>query len=123
MANDVDRIREELVLKEEKLLENGFRRDADNVAGLVDEGCVEITEFGIRHEYRPGQGFEKVDGELYIQSDTLKLIDLSEACKLLLYTAAKVRANTRSKSSCSSVWKKTGGTWRLVFHQRTSLQE
>jgi hypothetical protein len=119
MATAADKTRDELILKEEKLLENGFRKDASRIQGLIDDSCIEIAETGKLCSYKPGDTFEAIDGELYIISDTAKLIELSADCMLLTYVAAKVKKNARIKSTCSSVWKKGGDKWKRVFHQRT----
>jgi hypothetical protein len=123
MEAEEDGIREELVLKEEKLLENGFRANAKKIEELIDDNCIEIAESGKQSSYRSGDNFENADGELYIISDTIKCIYLSENCRLLVYTAAKVKKNVRMKSSCSSIWKKSDDKWKMVFHHRTSCDE
>lgn len=123
MATETDRIRKELILKEEQLLKNSIRNDAGKIAELIDDNCIEFTASGRQNVYRPGELFGSVDGESYIDSDSVRLVDLSEDCKLLLYVAAKVNKNTRLKSNHSSIWKKSDGTWKMVFHQGTNRSE
>ena len=123
MGTEADKIRKELILKEEQLLKNSIRNDAGKIAELIDDTCIEFTASGRQNVYRPGELFGSVDGESYIDSDSIHLIDLSEDCKLLLYVAAKVNKNTRLKSNHSSIWKKNNGTWKMVFHQGTSRSE
>jgi len=123
MVTEEDRIRKELVSKEEQLLKNSVRNDAAKIAELVDDNCIEFTASGKQSNYKPGELFGNVDGELYIVSDSAKLIHLSENCRLLLYVAAKVNKNTRVKSIHSSIWKKVNGRWKMVFHQGTNCSE
>lgn len=123
MATEEERIKRDLILKEEQLLENNIRNDAKKIAELVDEKCIEIAETGKQSKYRSGSQFENVDGVLYIDSSSVQLIELAENCRLLLYVAAQVKKNARMKSSCSSIWKKNDGEWKVVFHQRTKCSE
>ncbi len=120
MVTEQDRIKKELIANEEQLLENKIRTDAGKIAELIDDDCLEFTSSGKQNQYHPGELFEKLDGVFYIDSNTVKLIDLSEDCKLLAYVAAKVLKNSRTKSNCSSVWKKIQGNWKIVFHQETN---
>jgi len=122
MGND-DRLRKGLILKEEQLLENSVRNDVGKIAELIDENCIEFSASGKQHEYRPGDLFEHVEGASYIDSASVRLIDLSEDCKLLLYVAVIVNKNNRMKSNHSSVWKKIDGKWKIIFHQGTNCAE
>lgn len=123
MGLEENRIRKELILKEEQLLENDIRNDASRIAELITDNCIELTASGKQLHYRHGELFGSVDGVSYIDSNTVKLVDLSEDCKLVVYIAAKVNKNTRMKSNNSSVWKKTDGKWMMVFHQVTNCSE
>jgi hypothetical protein len=123
MGTEEEKVKKELILKEEQLLENNIRNDAKKIAELVDEKCIEIAETGKQSNYRSGSLFGNVEGVLYIDSSSVQLVELSENCKLLLYIAAQVKKNVRMKSSCSSIWKKNDGQWKVVFHQRTKCSE
>ncbi len=105
------------------MLENAIRNDPVKIADFVENGCVEIPASGGERQYKTGEVFENVDGELYILSNSVKLIDLSEDCKLLLYVAGKVSKNSRIKSNRSSIWKNIGGQWKVIFHQGTNCAE
>lgn len=120
MLSDDERIRKELILKEEQLLENTIRNDASKIEELIDNNSIEFTASGKQHNYRTGELFGNVDGVLYIDSNTVKMVDLADNCKLLVYVATKVTKNIRVKSNCSSVWKKTNDKWKIVFHQATN---
>jgi hypothetical protein len=123
MGTEEDKIRKELVAKEEQLLKNSIRNDPSKIAELIEESYVEFTAAGKQINYRPGELFGTVEGELYIDSSSVKMVDLSEDCKLLLYVAAKVNKNTRIKSNHSSIWRRTDRKWKIVFHQATSSSE
>ena len=123
MDKDEEKLRKELVLKEELLLENATRSNADRIRELIGGNCIEIIENGKQYAYKPGELFGDVSGVLYIDSNTISMMELSTACRLLLYTAARVNKNTRTKYACSSIWKNDEGTWKLVFHQRTACSE
>ena len=123
MGLEEDRIMKELISKEEQLLENDIRNHAARLAELIDDNCLEFSMSGKQNLYRSGAILEMNDGVSYIDSKTVKLIDLADDCKLLLYVSVKVNKNVRMKSNCSSTWKKIGSGWKLVFHQGTNCAE
>ncbi len=120
MDNEKERIIKELISKEEQLLDNNIRNDAGKIAEIIDDSSIEINESGKLHNYRRGELFGNVDGQSYIDSNTVKLIDISDDCKLLLYISVKVNKNARMKSSNSSIWKRADNQWKIVFHQVTN---
>jgi hypothetical protein len=123
MGNENGRIQKELISKEELLLENDFRNNAGSITELIDADCIAISASGKQSQYKPGELFGTVDGVQYIDSNTVRLIDLAENCKLLLYVVVKVIKNNRIKSNCSSIWKKIDDKWKIVFHQETNCLE
>jgi len=123
MASEQDRLKKELLAREESLMRNDTRNDPDKVAGLIDDHCVEVTVAGKQRDYRRGDSFESVDGELYIDDSTVRMIDISDDAKLLLYVGAKVKKNLRLKSSFCSIWKSIDGEWKMIFHQGTSIAD
>ena len=123
MATEKDKLKRELMLKEERLLENATRTDTLKLDEILGPGCIAQLEDGRRVDYAPGSLFDVVEGALYIESDAIDLVDLAEDCKLLVYVAAKVNKNKRSKYRCGSVWKKADGTWKIAFHQRTPMPD
>jgi ribonuclease HI len=123
MGNEAEGMQEKLILKEESLLENSTRNDPSLIEKLMDDNCIEFSASGRQRVYRRGDKMENADGVLYIDSATVRSINLSEDCILLLYVGVKVNKNVRTKSNCSSVWKKTDGEWKMVFHQGTNIPE
>lgn len=118
--SDIEKI---LLSNEELLLKNEIRTDPAAISPLVQDGCVEVTEQGARHAYQSGKAFGTNDGVLYIIDKTAQVVDLADDCKLLLYSAARVKKDTRTKAHCSSVWKMIGDAWKVVYHQRTITAE
>ncbi len=114
-----DRIKKELVMKEEQLLENKIRNNADKLAELIDDNCIDFSAAGKQHKYKSGDLFGEISGVSYIDSNSIELVDIADNCKLLLYIAAKVNNNTRIKSNCSSIWKRKEEQWKIIFHQET----
>ena len=123
MGNEAERMREELILKEENLLENSTRNAPGLLAELLDDNCIEFTASGKQRIYRRGDKFDNADGVLYIDSASVRSMDLSEDCVLLLYVGVKVNKNLRTKSNCSSIWKRIDGEWKMLFHQATTIPE
>lgn len=123
MEVEENRIMKELLSKEEQLFENDIRNDADRLAEIIDDHYIEFTSTGKQNRFRSGGQFELTSGVSYIDSKNVNLIDIAEDCKMLLYVAVKVNKNVRIKSNCSSIWKKTGSNWKIVFHQGTNCAE
>jgi ribonuclease HI len=120
MGIEEDRLRKELVAKEELLLDNAVRNDAGMIAELLDANFVEFTSSGAQYRYSPGATFGDLEGVSYLERDSVTMTDLADDCKLLVYVNSRVCKNARIKSNRSSVWKKTDGKWKLVFHQGTA---
>jgi len=118
-----DRLKRELILKEEALLENSVRNDARRIAALIQEGCIEISSSGRQRIYQTGELFENLEGELYIVSNSVRLMSLGEDCKLLQYSAGMVTKNSRVKSIRSSIWQRIDGQWKMRFHQGTNCTD
>lgn len=123
MGKEAERTQAELVLKEESLLENSTRNAPRQIAELLDDNCLEFEASGKRRVYRRGDRLENADGVLYIDSASVSSVNLSEDCVLLLYVGVKVNKNIRTKSNCSSIWKRSGGQWKMAFHQGTLIPE
>lgn len=115
-------LKRRLIEKEEILLDNGKRSDRKLVKSIVAEGCMEIDGKG-RTSYNQGNELAAVDGVLYITEDSSELRAVSEDTVLMFYEAVQVRKNTRTKANCTSLWNNADGEWKLVFSQRTVLDE
>lgn len=120
MRSEEERLIKMFIQNEELLLNNDGGNDTKKISDIIDANCIEFSESGKINSYYPGKILDDVDGVLYIDDASAKLINLSEDCKLLLYVATKVKKNARMKENCSSTWKKTNGKWKIIFHQRTN---
>jgi hypothetical protein len=121
MTSAYDKLKGELVGREEALLRKEARRDPDTIAGLIEDRCVEVTIAGQEREYRIGDCLESVDGELYIDDGAVSMTEIAEDAVLLRYVGARVKKNLRQKARFCSVWKKSGGQWKLAFRQGTII--
>ena len=115
-----EQIKKEILYNEEKLMRNDIRNDVKILTKLIENNCIQISETGVQNRYQLGQTCKEIDGVLYITGNESQLIDISEDCKLLIYTAAKVKKNTRTMINCSSIWKKKNNKWKVIFQQRTN---
>lgn len=122
MCDSGNSIMAELLHNEEMLLENEIRHNNDALGLLIEERCIEIDEIG-KKEYRNGAKLEELDGVLYITDGKSQIIQIAENAVLLIYEAVKVKKNQRTKANCSSIWVKNNGEWRVVFNQRTTINE
>ena len=116
---DEGQILRELMGREEQLMSNAVRADADRISELMDDRCIAVSELGKRSIYRVGDTLGTSEGVVYITSDSVQLSDLAPDCKLLSYVSAQVVADRQSRSFNSSVWKRHDSAWKMVFHQGT----
>ncbi|WP_319560175.1 DUF4440 domain-containing protein [Marispirochaeta sp.] len=120
---DINGIRKEKLIEREELLLNGdIRKDREQINQIVEDNCIEINERG-RNTYSSRAGLEKLDGVFFISDTASELIMLSDDTALLIYEAVKTKDNSRTKATCSSIWKMINGVWKVIFHQRTNLKE
>lgn len=122
MTDNIGISKEQLIAKEELLLNNDIRKDKERINQIVEDNCIEIHEYG-RNAYSKNSGLEKLDGVFYISNTASELIMLSYDTALLIYEAVKTKNNSRTKANCSSIWKVINGEWKVIFHQRTNLKE
>ena len=104
---------------EEKLLDETVRSSPEQLDALLAE---EFVEFGAR-----GRAYTKAEimaalaeeqsGGGYVRASLhdFKARELSDAAVLVTYRAVR----GAEESLRSSIWKKTGVRWRMVFHQGT----
>ena len=114
-------IKEHLKSLEEKLLNLGVRKSVEEFFQLLAD---DYTEFG-----SSGKVYNKKDtiealrkkpaGQ--ISAHDFKVNLLTPEVALVTYTAVKRdNANNETASLRSSLWKKTGEKWQIVFHQGTN---
>ncbi len=122
MNSDPDGLLALLRERESLLFKNDVRCDADCLASLLDESFIEFGASGKRYRYSPGDVFGGTADVISIEDGSAELVDLADGAKLLLYVAVKVSPSGElSRSNRCSAWKRSGGIWKMVFHQGTAL--
>lgn len=110
----------ELVLKEELLLDDPVRTDEDSIRQLLHDDFVELTSSGRTYNHEPGATFSPIAGRVRIETGSVRLLELADDAKLLLYTTiADDDQGGMIRTNRSSVWTQRNGAWRLAFHQGT----
>lgn len=115
---------EELILSlEEKLLNPEVRCSKQKLEELLDEEFIEFCSSGNIYIYNQ----EKViDTEINLETTSWKILEfnikwISEECILATYKLAKDSTVTKEYSLRSSIWKKQGHQWKMIFHQGTKI--
>ena len=115
---------EELILSlEEKLLNPEVRCSKQKLEELLDEEFIEFCSSGNIYIYNQ----EKViDTEINLETTNWKILEfnikwISEECILATYKLAKDSTVTKEYSLRSSIWKKQGHQWKMIFHQGTKI--
>lgn len=109
------RIPDELEALERQLLEPEFRASADAVGVLLDEDFTEVGASG--RQYSKADVVKAVASEKPTQRDLTDFHARQLGADVWLATA---RVRSQGKWSLrSSIWKKAGGRWLLLYHQGT----
>ena len=115
---------EHLLALETDLLLQSTRKDAERVSLLLSE---EFREFG-----SSGRVYSKADILRLLQEEAPASISLSDFEVLLLapgvahvtYRSVRREPGHQPVSALrSSLWRREGDTWRMLFHQGTRLPE
>jgi hypothetical protein len=107
---------------ENDLLKPEVRLSAERISGLLAEGFFEFGSSGRIYNYTAGDVFDD-NGETYAMED-FKAYCLSRCCVLATYKAIRKgpEGNVTSVTLRSSIWKRIGGAWKMVFHQGTPIK-
>jgi len=126
--NDMSRdilLSDELKALEEKLLCSNFRKDKKNVSNLLAE---EFTEFGASGTvYNKSSTLISLESEETRPSPVIKDFDLSRLndnyalVTYRLYSSEDPNSLTQV-SLRSSIWRQKGSSWKMLFHQGTSIK-
>ena len=111
-------IKEHLISLEEKLLNPAIRKSVEEVSQLLADDYMEFGGSG--KVYNKKDTIEALQKEPagQISAHDFKINLLTPEVALLTYTAIKRdSANNETTSLRSSLWKKTGENWQIVFHQ------
>ncbi len=111
-----------LLALEERLLTPAVRGDAEALRELLALDFREIGASG--HTYDRTAviaALASPDPSTYVISD-FQLLAWSEPLALVTYRIQVQRGNALGSASLrSSVWRRTGDTWQMIFHQGTPV--
>lgn len=107
---------DEILKLESRLLEDEIRKDPSLFGPILDD---RFFEFG-----KSGRSFTKADcmeagslGEIKVEIEQFRVTEL--AADVVLATYRTVDRSSGDYANRSSIWKRTGGRWRMMFHQGT----
>lgn len=113
----------EIVELERALLRAPTRHDPDFLETVLDHGMIEFGKSGNEYDRRSilaalsaSKAEPAPDDEL--EMTNIRTVRLAPEAVLLTYRL-RPRKEKAIPSLRSSVWKRTDGRWRLVFHQGT----
>ena len=117
-------IKEFLVSLENKLLSAAVRKSAEEIAQLLADDYLEYGSSG--KVYNKKDTIEALQSEpvIEISAHDFEVKLLTPEVALVRYIAVK-KDKTIINASClrSSLWKKTGENWQIVFHQGSKIQK
>ena len=115
-------IKEQLKSLEEKLLNPEVRKSVEEISQLLADDYTELGSSGkVYNKKDTIEALQKgLAGQISAHDFKVNLLTLEVA--LVTYAAVR-RDNSNNKISSlrSSLWKKTGGNWQIVFHQGTVI--
>lgn len=116
--------KKQLLRLEEKLLNPEVRKSSDEVMALLSDDFVEFGSSGRIFEKTDVIEALKVESSTHFSLEDFRAAPLSEGVVLVTYRATMQHELSKVKSSSlhSSIWKKSGSAWKLVFHQGTPLR-
>ncbi|QJR13537.1 DUF4440 domain-containing protein [Usitatibacter palustris] len=108
---------------ESRLLDSTRRREASAVAALLSDDFVEIGSTG--RMFNKSSIIGTMSSEVPVQRGiaSFKLHQIAEGVALVTYVAISGSGPNEPlrESMRSSVWKREGTEWRMVFHQGTLI--
>jgi glyoxylase I family protein len=117
----MDSLREEIRALERALLQPEVRRSAARLDDLLADSFREIGS--------SGKMFTRADilealptetGEVAFVMSDFEIVRLSADVVLATYAVARTTGSQTTRSLRSSIWTRTGGGWRMRFHQGTN---
>ncbi len=110
----------DLIELEKKLMDPLSRKDANLVGKLLDESFVEFGSSGKVYDRR--SVLDRLSQEKPFTSEAFDFVPI-ELAKNIVQLRFKTRIRNEDGSLTtalrSSIWKRDGETWRMVFHQGT----
>lgn len=111
----------QILFLENELLKPEVRSSADKIKSLLSEDFFEFTSSGKVYDYKPGDAFIDEPGTGYeIVNFCAHMI--ADDNVLATYRAKKKKPDGSEEYSLrSSIWKRNGEDWKMVFHQGTQV--
>jgi multimeric flavodoxin WrbA len=103
-----------------RLLSYEARHNKDELAKLIDKDFIEFGASGRIYDYH--NIIARLPDEQHKMEYTITKIDkriLSENLTQVLYTIKTLEDGHEYIANRSSIWKKEGGNWKMLFHQGT----
>jgi hypothetical protein len=121
MTQDLGWLKSHLEKLENELLLGETRRSAQRIGELLSPDFFEFSSLGKVYRYCPGDTFPAFPDDIRVQIENFHIKPLSDNCVLATYVCNKhdETNDIDSRSLRCSVWQKTGGAWKIVFHQGT----
>lgn len=115
-------IKEHLISLEEMLHNPSIRKSVDEVSHLLADDYVEFGSSGTVYNKKDTIEALQKESAGQISAHDFKVNLLTTEVGLVTYTAVKKDdSDSESKSLRSSLWKKKGEKWQIVFHQATKV--
>ena len=102
-----------------RLLDPRVRRSTAQVDALLDAEFVEFGASGRRWERQEMLDAISTENALEIGASELHGVRLAEDVVLVTYVSGQGSRHARR----SSIWRRTGTTWRIYFHQGTLITD
>jgi hypothetical protein len=119
----MDILREHIYTLEQALLQPEVRRSAARLDDLLADGFREIGSSG--RMFTRADILEALPAEsgaaVFSMSD-FEIVQLSADVVLATYTVTKTVDARTTRSLRSSIWQRSAGGWRILFHQGTNVR-
>lgn len=116
-----DRLKNELIELESRLLDNESRKSSKFLNDLLHEDFLEIGASGRKYNKQQTIGLLIKASQFTSTANGFEYVPLSDNAALISYELTVNRSGLNSQSSVrSSIWVLHNEKWRLIFHQGTN---
>jgi hypothetical protein len=117
---EIEKLRQQLMDLEERLLVPGIRHSQDSLGELLDPDFIEFGSTGKIYDKTGIIEALLTQCPVSISLSDFQVALLAPGIALATYKAVYILNDNISKYSLrSSIWKKSDNIWRLLFHQGT----
>lgn len=117
--------RDEILRLENNLLRADVRKSAEKINEILSDDFVELSSSGSEYHYKKGDVFQAEDDERSLDWEILNfdIKEIDDKCVLATYKVVKHDEMDERKrySLRSSLWRKEGQSFKMLFHQGTLL--